>query len=468
MAKSFQNVKITKKNKINKRKSNPKIDEAYRLSSLVMKSSMIFVLCVLISTAVFLGVVDFITPQTLTTFNVENLNGGIITYTKSDEVTTFDAIWNLFANSNANTEKTKTSSAFSNTSQQLSLNSEYSENSKSDSEYIAKLFGIFPIKQVDITVFAETHLIPGGIPFGVRFYTEGVIVVGTSEIETEKGSANPAKSAGIKTSDIIVSVNGATISTADDVARLVESSQGKSISISLVRDGKSQTVTLKPVLSNVEKKYKSGIWLRDSAAGIGTVTFINPTNNSFGGLGHGICDIDTGNLMPLRRGTVVNTDIDAVIKGKSELPGELKGKFKENAGTLFANTTNGVFGILTNTAVSPETFTPIPIGLRSDIKEGKATIFSTVDDKGVKEFDIEIIKIYKNSNDSKNFLVKITDPELLEITGGIVQGMSGSPVIQDGKIIGAITHVLVSDPSKGYGIFIDNMLNSMPEVLKTE
>jgi len=453
------------KNNKNKKKSKQKIDDSYKLNSLIMKGSMIFVLSALISVAMFIGVVDFITPQSLTTFNIENLKGGgIITYEKSEELNSFDYIWNLLTN----TANKKTSSVFNNSQQALSLKNSDRENYKNDSEYISKLFGIFPIKKVDITVFSETHLIPGGIPFGVRFYTEGVIVVGTSEIETEKGSANPAKNAGIKTSDIIVAIKGAPVSTADEIARLIEASKGETISFSLLRDNKPYTINLKPVLSNTEKKYKSGMWLRDSAAGIGTVTFINPVNNSFGGLGHGICDIDTGNLMPLRRGTVVNTDIDTVIKGKSEVPGELKGKFKENAGTLFANTVNGVFGILTNTQVSPETSTPLPIGLRSDLKEGSATIFSTVDSQGVREFDIEIIKIYKNSNDSKNFLIKITDPELIGITGGIVQGMSGSPVIQDGRIVGAITHVLVSDPSKGYGIFIDNMLNSMPDVLKTE
>ena len=452
----------------NKNKSRIKLNDSSKLSSLIMKSSMIFVLAALISTAMFLGAVDFVTPKTLTTFNVENLNGRIITYAKSDELSSFDSVWNLFANAN---KLSKTSSAFNNISRQtayLGGDGEINKNNKSESEYTAKLFGIFPIKRVDITVFSETHLIPGGLPFGVRFYTEGVIVVGTSEIETEKGTANPGKNAGVKTSDIIVAVNGAPVSTSDEVARLIEASKGETISISIVRDGKSLNMNLKPALSNTEKKYKSGIWLRDSAAGIGTITFINPENNSFGGLGHGICDIDTGSLMPLRRGSVVNTDIDAVIKGKSEVPGELKGKFKDNAGTLFANTKNGVFGILTENLASDENFTPLPIGLRSDIKEGKASIFSTVDDTGIKKFDIEIIKIYKNSSDSKNFLVKITDPELLEITGGIVQGMSGSPIIQDGKIIGAITHVLVSDPSKGYGIFIDNMLDSMPEVLKTE
>ena len=304
------------------------------------------------------------------------------------------------------------------------------------------------------------------MPFGVKFFTEGVVVVGVSDIETEKGLVNPAKNAGIKTSDIITEINGIPVSSVEEAAKIIESSKGDTLYLKLLRDGKTLELKLKPVYSVPESKYKSGIWLRDSTAGIGTVTFITPTNYAFGGLGHGICDVDTGNLMPLKKGTIVDAIIDSSVKGKPDLPGELKGKFKDNIGTLLANTQNGIFGILNNMPVTPEDATPLPVGLRSELKEGKAAIYSTVDDKGVREFDVEIIKIYKNTNDSKNFLIKITDPELLEITGGIVQGMSGSPIIQNGKLVGAVTHVLVSDPTKGYGIFMENMFTAMPEVLK--
>jgi len=170
--------------------------------------------------------------------------------------------------------------------------------------------------------------------------------------------------------------------------------------------------------------------------------------------------------MPLKKGTIVDADISSVIRGQSEAPGELKGRFRDNMGTLLANTHSGIFGILNDAPIEPESVEPVPIGLRGDVREGEAKIFSTVDGNGRREFDIEIVKIYKNSSDSKNFLIRITDPELLEITGGIVQGMSGSPIIQDGRLIGAVTHVLVNDPAKGYGIFIDNMLTAMPEILK--
>jgi len=335
-----------------------------------------------------------------------------------------------------------------------------------DGKYTANLFGFIPIKKVQVSIFHETSLIPGGMPFGVKFFTEGVIVVGLFDIETERGTANPAKSAGVKISDIVTQINGIFVNSVEEAAQIIKSSKGDMLFLNVLRNGKNMELKLKPVYSVYEDKYKSGIWFRDSTAGIGTVTFISPINFAFGGLGHGICDIDTGNLMPLKKGIIVNANIDSAVKGKPDLPGELKGKFKENMGTLLANTSNGIFGILNNVPVTPEDATPLPIGLRSDLKEGKATIYATVDDTGVREFEIEIIKIYKNSSDSKNFLVKITDPRLLEITGGIVQGMSGSPIIQNGKIIGAVNNVLVDDPTKGYGIFIENMFSLMPEFLK--
>ncbi|MCL2095360.1 MAG: SpoIVB peptidase [Oscillospiraceae bacterium] len=385
----------------------------------------VFILSAFILSAAVFGLADFIVPEKITVFNAGEIDKNNFIKTNKDD----------------------------------SRNPE-------DGIYTASLFGLIPIKKVQVNIFPEASLIPGGMPFGVKFFTEGVVVVGVSDIETDKGAVNPAKTAGIKTSDIITKINGIEVGGVEETAQIIESSKGEVLTLGVIRDGRNIELKLKPVFSVSENKYKSGIWLRDSTAGIGTVTFISPANYVFGGLGHGICDVDTGNLMPLRKGAIVDADISSAIKGKPEAPGELKGKFKENMGTLLANTQNGIFGILSNMPVSPENSAPVPVGLGSDIKEGPAVIYSTVDESGVREFQIEIIKIYKNSSDSKNFLVKITDPELLEITGGIVQGMSGSPIMQNGKIIGAVTHVLVSDPSKGYGISMENMFSSMPDVLK--
>lgn len=427
-----------------------------------MKIFSVIVLFALVLSVGFFGVIDFITPNRITTFNIDDLNkNNIILYSESDY-----NILDFFPSSLYNKYKTQT--VFSDAAIKAAAGTDNPAGNDyySQGYYTAKLFGIIPLKRVEVNIFPETSFIPGGMPFGVKFFTEGVIVVGLSDIETDKGTVNPAKSAGIKTSDIIIEINGSGVNSVEEAAQIIEASGGDTIDLKILRDTKTLDMKLKPAYSVSEEKYKSGIWLRDSTAGIGTVTFISPVNYAFGGLGHGICDVDTGNLMPLRRGMIIDAVIDNVIKGKIELPGELKGKFKDNMGTLLANTHNGIFGILNKAPVSPEIATPLPIGLRQDVKEGKATIYSTVDEKGAREFDIEIIKIYKNASDSKNFLIRITDPELLETTGGIVQGMSGSPIIQEGKLIGAVTHVLVSDPAKGYGIFIDNMLTSMPDVLK--
>jgi len=471
--KTVKNIdKNIKKFDVFKRKNKIKINKKGR--NITGKVFSLSVLTLLILFASVCGIADFITPEKLTVFNINEINkNNFIIYSKSDNAI-FDFLpqfktLNLFDSTNfTDSINDKSHTVFN--SGLTTINSKslvnVLETNEKDEIYTANLFGIIPIKKVQINIFPQTALIPGGMPFGVKFFTEGVIVVGISDIETEKGAVNPAKNAGIKTSDIITEINGITVNSVEESANIIESSKGEVISLNIIRDGKHTELKLKPAYSATENKYKSGIWLRDSTAGIGTVTFITPANYAFGGLGHGICDVDTGNLMPLKKGMIVNAVIDNSIKGKPDAPGELKGKFRENMGTLLSNTQNGIFGILNNVPVSPENAVPLPIGLRSDVKEGKAVIYSTIDEKGTREFEIEIIKIYKNSSDSKNFMIKITDEELLEITGGIVQGMSGSPIIQNGKIIGAVTHVLVSDPTKGYGIFMENMFMSMPEILK--
>jgi len=223
---------------------------------------------------------------------------------------------------------------------------------------------------------------------------------------------------------------------------------------------------MKAVLSLADKKYKTGIWVRDSTAGIGTMTYYDPRNNTFAGLGHGICDVDTGMLMPLLRGSIVNVSVSDIIKGRKGTPGELKGNFESlKRGTLTGNTTVGVYGVLDSAPAAAFT-EPLEIASKEDIHEGSATIYCELDDNGIRGYDVEITKIDKSSDNTKNFVVEITDDALLEKTGGIVQGMSGSPVVQDDRLVGAITHVLVNDPAKGYGIFIENMLSDMPELMK--
>jgi len=304
-----------------------------------------------------------------------------------------------------------------------------------------------------------TELIPGGMAFGIKFFTDGAIVLGTTGVETAKGLESPAKDAGIKSGDIVIRAGGKAFKSANELISIIEGCGGKEIHIAYIRNEKESSVKVRPVRDAVTGKYRIGILVRDSIAGIGTVTFIEPKTLTFGGLGHGIYDSETGLLMPLSRGAVVNVEINGIEKSYRNYPGELQGKFDNIAiGELWENTQQGVFGSFNSL---PETANkPLPIGTKDSLKEGKAHILTTLSGNTVAEYQIEIEEIYTNSGSTKNFLVHVTDEELLSKTGGIVQGMSGSPIIQNGRLVGAVTHVLVNDPTRGYGIYIENMLET--------
>lgn len=327
-----------------------------------------------------------------------------------------------------------------------------------------KLFGLIPIKESRVDVMSETVLVPCGTPFGIKMFTEGVLVVGINTIETASGSANPAKEAGIRIGDTILAINGKSVGSNEDVAKIVSECGGKKISLSMKRKTMAFQTELQPVLSSADGQYKAGLWVRDSSAGIGTVTFYNPATASFGGLGHPICDVDTGEILPLMAGEVVDVNINGYKKGVAGTPGELVGSFtsEKSSGTILTNTECGVYGVLYN---NPSSHQALPVAMRQEIKTGPATILTTIKGTEPKEYDIEIEKISLNGDNlSKNMVIKITDPELLKTTGGIVQGMSGSPILQNGKIVGAVTHVFVNEPNKGYGIFIENMINYAKKV----
>ncbi len=306
----------------------------------------------------------------------------------------------------------------------------------------------------------EQFLIPGGIPFGVKFNTEGVLVVGFCDVDAAAGKINPAYVAGLRTGDVIHKLNDRPISDATALSRTMEESGGQPFTVTFIRADHEHTVTVTPAYSVSEGKYKSGIWIRDSGAGIGTVTFIDPDSGMFAGLGHGICDSDTGNLIPLDRGTVIDVTISGIIRGLPGTPGEVKGYFNnEKLGSVFGNTDCGVFGLFSR--IPAACGEAIPVAARGEIHEGKAEILCSLDTDTVTHYDVTISAINPTATSNKCFTVTVTDPDLIAKTGGIVQGMSGSPIIQDGKLIGAVTHVLVNDPTKGYGIFIDNMLSHM-------
>ncbi len=307
----------------------------------------------------------------------------------------------------------------------------------------------------------ELEVYPGGMPFGVKFYTEGVSVVGFCDVETQNGKANPASSAGLKPKDVILKVNGETLSGASQLTELIENSGGNALVLHCKRGATEFDVTLTPAYCPAEARYKTGIWVRDSGAGIGTVTFIIPDTGAFAGLGHGICDADTGELIAMKRGTVSDVTISSVVRGAAGAPGELKGYFNAGkVGALLGNSSCGVWGVFSE---MPEVeCEPMQVCLRDEIEEGDAYILSTLDNNKICQYDVKISNINRDATGSKCFTVNITDPDLLAISGGIVQGMSGSPIIQNGKLVGAVTHVLINDPTTGYGIFIENMLNVVP------
>ena len=329
-----------------------------------------------------------------------------------------------------------------------------------------KLLGIIPIKTVNIREVKEPVLIPCGNPFGIKMLTDGVVVVEVSSFETDSGLKSPAMDAGIKTGDIIKTINGCKITSNNDIADIIEQSGGEKLTVSLVRNDSNIITNVTPGICKADNSYRVGLWVRDSSAGIGTVTFYNPETGVFAGLGHPVCDIDTGVILPLSDGEVVDVTVNAIKKGTSGSPGELIGSFSSQApiGSLEMNCENGLYGIMSKCSVNAE---PIPLGMRQEIETGDAYIYTTIDGNRPQKYKIVIEKIdLHDSRESKNMIIRVTDEALLEKTGGIVQGMSGSPIIQNGMLVGAVTHVFVNNPTKGYAIFADTMYDCSAQVIK--
>ena len=313
-----------------------------------------------------------------------------------------------------------------------------------------KLFGAIPVKSVTVAKLEDIKVYVGGAPFGIKFSLKGSSVVGF-----ENEEQNPAYKAGLRLYDTIIKVNGKEITNSSEISAVAE--KGGEIELTYLRSGKEGKVKFKPQYNEVEKKYTLGLWLKDSGAGIGTITYVLE-DGSFGGLGHGVCESETGELLSMTNGHVLGVTINGLVKGKRGAPGELKGYFNSNKiGTLYQNTDVGVFGSLKQipSILTDKTYS---LGLKNEMREGEATVICTLDDNVRREYKIEISNINRNADGNKCFCVKITDSKLLAASGGIIQGMSGSPIIQNGKLVGAVTHVLVNDPTTGYGIFIENML----------
>ncbi len=328
-----------------------------------------------------------------------------------------------------------------------------------------KLFGLLPVKTVKVDIVSSKQLVACGNTVGVKLDISGILVIGVSDVETADGrKIAPSKDTGVRPGYVITEVNNNTMDNVSDLIDEIDKSSGNPIKIKYRYGNTIGTALMKPVKAADDNKFHIGLWVRDSTAGIGTLTFYDPQTQSFGALGHGITDIDTGTLMPVESGEILESSILGVKAGRSGVPGELKGIFVEDTklGEIIKNTETGIYGNLSAGAAGRIVGKLYPIGLRSQIKEGPAVILSNIDGKTINEYDIEIQKVSKqNTNGSKGMVIKVTDPELLKTTGGIVQGMSGSPILQDGKIIGAVTHVLINDPTRGYGIFIEAMLKNI-------
>ncbi len=322
-----------------------------------------------------------------------------------------------------------------------------------------RLFGILPVKTVSLTTVSPVNVYVGGEPFGIRMLMDGVMVVSMSGIRTQDGTFCPAEQAGIQTGDIIQEINGEPVSSNADLQNAVAASGGKPVKVTLLRGDARHTVLVTPVYSSSANRWQTGMWVRDSTAGIGTVTYYHASPDGsvqFAGLGHAVCDADTGELIPLGSGDVIAVSVKDVRRGSAGAPGELKGRFDTGRaiGTLMSNHANGVFGTV---YALPEKQILLPLGFAQDIRRGDAQIFTTISGAEPKAYSVEIEEIRSNDPAMRNLVLHVTDPELLEKAGGIVQGMSGSPIIQDGRLIGAVTHVFVKDPTRGYGIFAENM-----------
>lgn len=327
-----------------------------------------------------------------------------------------------------------------------------------------RLFNLIPIKTQKVKIIQDDKVLVGGCAVGLVLKTEGVMVVGSSPVTTTEGEVDVFEQNALKMGDIITQIENETVDNVSCISKIINKPDNikRELTIKGKRKNKDFEVKLKPCYDVKSQNYKLGVWVRDDASGIGTLTYIN-SNNRFGALGHPICDSDTKSVISLKEGEVYNCTVLGANKGISGNPGELKGLFmqgKNLQGVVEKNSPYGVFGTIYNDSNLLKNYQEIEVGSRLSVKPGKAQIRCCLDGNKIETFDIEIIKTnYQNYSNGKSMVLRVTDKDLIARTGGIVQGMSGSPIIQDGKLVGAVTHVFVNDPTKGFGVYIDWMLN---------
>lgn len=326
------------------------------------------------------------------------------------------------------------------------------------------IFSFLTKKSPTSNELQDLQVIPSGESIGVKIESKGILVVGLSTVTDVNGKkVSPSADAGFAVGDKILKINGENIENETDIVEIVNDKENeeKRLIVSIERKGKPLELSIKPAQSCEDKLYKMGLWVRDNIAGVGTMTFYDTDTGQFGALGHGITDIDSGVLIDIDKGKILKSKVISIQRAKKAVPGEIVGLFTDSNGVygvIDKNSSFGIYGVLERNRMNKRG-TPIPVAMRNQVKEGPAKIMATIEDDKVEEFDIEIQKIFRQNNaDSKSMIIKVTDPRLIEMTGGIVQGMSGSPIIQNGMLAGAVTHVLINDPLRGYGIFAEWML----------
>lgn len=326
-----------------------------------------------------------------------------------------------------------------------------------------KLFGVIPLKKIMVDVVPDIRLVPGGHSIGVLLKTEGVMVIGFSPILNQQNEPSfPARDADIRVGDVLIGINGIKVTSDDQVRKIIKEASitDQGITIKIKREGHLLERVVYPRYCQDTKSYRIGLFVRDNAGGVGTLTFYDPLSKKYGALGHVITDSETNQKLKIKQGKIFSASIENIQKGRIGNPGEKIGVFLENTefGNIEKNEMCGIYGTMQKDLLNSLYHSPLPVVFSNQIRSGKAQILTVVHGQEIKKYDIVIEKLLPGRLDGKNMIIRITDPKLLEETGGIVQGMSGSPIIQDGRIAGAVTHVFVNDPSRGYGVFIENML----------
>lgn len=330
------------------------------------------------------------------------------------------------------------------------------------------LLGVFPVTKTKAIESDRKYVAIGGDLIGIRIYTDGLLVVGLDNVITSQGNVSPAKECGLEIGDRITHVNDEIITSVAAFSAVLSMSEGNNISLTVERNDDTFYYSLKPVFCEAENKYRCGLWLKDSTAGIGTLTFSDPQTGMFASLGHAICDAETKSVLTVSDGDILGASVSGCTKGEKGSTGQIKGSFTgSDLGDIAENNEFGVYGTINDIEYDDDLM--LPVASQGEIQTGAAKIYATVSGDGVKEYDIEIEKInYSNEPESRSLVISITDSELLESTGGIIQGMSGSPIVQNGMFVGAVTHVFLNDPTRGYGIFAETMINEAERIIEQE